>query len=603
MRLLHTQTRQMREFASCTEKYAILSHTWGLDEVTLWDWQNLSPADLESKEGYRKIDFCCKQALQDGYDWVWVDTCCIDKTSSAELSEAINSMFRWYKYSDVCYAHLTDVDDNVTQDTLSDALSKSRWFTRGWTLQELISPAVIIFFSRNWQRLTSKYESRMLLSEIIGIERRYLDPYCLGEACAAKKMSWAALRETSRVEDIAYCLLGIFNVNMPLLYGEGKKAFQRLQEEILKGSPEDHTLFAWGEVASSIRDLPYRVSKKDAARLKDIKWESPKVDEPLYGLLAESPFDFKDSGRFRMAYNLATSYYDQAPGRGVTLLPQILKSRIRIQLPMLCQGHQLTRHWSNPQIATLHEISVACLLCYHEEAPDYLVGIPVVLYSSVAIFSRTETLLMRGVRYPGVLEPLIKRRRMLTIGRPSALGIGTGDVILRRNVCGPNVSSGDGTDPQNHYIPEPILTVFGTGRYPRNGLIGELQYHCRATSSSSTTKQCHFGVKLERMEGVYRLNSPTSIFATIVALDREGIEAGANHLNIPTQNTITLSMPLDGDILNLSYFIFVAVKTERISIDVDTGGYPCFVDVLDIVVTRKGVPDTLLQDIRAIRVL
>ena len=163
------------------------------------------------------------------------DLCCIDKTSSAELSEAINSMYRWYQESGVCYAYLADVPPN--------AFSKSRWFTRGWTLQELIAPSTVIFLDQKWQEIGTKSSLQRVISEITGIPTDILLGGDLEDASIAQRMSWASKRETTRVEDAAYCLMGIFSIHMPMLYGEGERAFIRLQEEIMRVS-DDHSLFA-----------------------------------------------------------------------------------------------------------------------------------------------------------------------------------------------------------------------------------------------------------------------------------------------------------------------------------------------------------------------
>ncbi|KAE8131019.1 ankyrin repeat-containing domain protein [Aspergillus pseudotamarii] len=214
--------------------YAILSHTWGPDEVTL---QNINEPVVKSWKGYKKIEECCSMAHEMGYEYVWIDTCCIDKTSSAELSEAINSMFVWYQEARVCYAYLYDVP--------STPFEESRWFTRGWTLQELIAPQVVIFFNRDWEQLGNKTSLGRRISQRTRIPESILSGEKDLDTCStAQRMSWAAERQTTRVEDRAYCLMGLFGVNMPLIYGERESAFIRLQEEILRIS-EDHSLFAW----------------------------------------------------------------------------------------------------------------------------------------------------------------------------------------------------------------------------------------------------------------------------------------------------------------------------------------------------------------------
>lgn len=244
MRLLDTRTFTLESYFDDVPPYAILSHCWEEEEVIFSDLQDLDAA--RRKKGFVKIENTCAQAIKDGFDYCWIDTCCIQKDSSAELSEAINSMFAWYKSSSKCYAYLADVKD-------SDDFAESKWFTRAWTLQELLAPSHIQtdaetgmeFFSRDWVSLGSKGGLSTTISKITGIPKEYLERTSLDKASISMRMSWAAERQATRSEDIAYSLLGIFDVNMPLLYGEGKyKAFRRLQEEIMKIS-EDETLFAW----------------------------------------------------------------------------------------------------------------------------------------------------------------------------------------------------------------------------------------------------------------------------------------------------------------------------------------------------------------------
>ncbi|KIX04490.1 uncharacterized protein Z518_05360 [Rhinocladiella mackenziei CBS 650.93] len=239
MRLIHTTTLDFHEFFSDIPEYAILSHTWGEDEVS---FQNMSSPDRSQKKGYSKIVQTCDLACQNGIEYAWVDTCCINKTSSAELTESINSMFQWYQDAVVCYAFLDDLSPQVT---VEQGLSSCRWLTRGWTLQELLAPKSLIFFDSERNKRGTKLEYADIISKATGIPKDViLGETPLTDCSVAQKMSWAASRKTTRSEDGAYCLLGIFDVNMPLIYGEGRKAFRRLQEEIIKHR-SDLTVLAW----------------------------------------------------------------------------------------------------------------------------------------------------------------------------------------------------------------------------------------------------------------------------------------------------------------------------------------------------------------------
>lgn len=248
MRLINTRTLDLCEFIDdeIPERYAILSHRWENEEVTFQDWQILSVA--KAKKGFAKIDMACKQAQKHGLDYLWVDTNCIDKTSSIELSEAVNSMFSWYQRSTVCYAYLSDVESirfDMTNESHVQQFRASEWFTRGWTLQELLAPVTLIFYSRGWSEIASRSTMADIICETTRIDTVYLDGNGrFKNASTAQKMSWVSRRETKRIEDMAYCMLGIFDVNLPLLYGEGRKSFIRLQEEIIRTS-NDQSIFCW----------------------------------------------------------------------------------------------------------------------------------------------------------------------------------------------------------------------------------------------------------------------------------------------------------------------------------------------------------------------
>ncbi|KAI6135427.1 heterokaryon incompatibility protein-domain-containing protein, partial [Pisolithus croceorrhizus] len=247
----------LQELDDKTTSYAIVSHRWGVDsEVTYKEMTGLMKMEerrrneIRKRTGYQKIIESCKQAKQDGYEWLWIDTCCIDKRSSSELSEAINSMYRWYQNAQVCYAYLNDVDETVfptKQDNSKFDQSNGwpEWFMRGWTLQELIAPKQIEFFNKDWVFIGNKWRLAPMLENITGIPCEILrDGLGVMRLSVAQIMSWAANRKTTRMEDRAYSLMGLFGVNMPMLYGEGKKAFQRLQLEIIRTST-DHSIFAW----------------------------------------------------------------------------------------------------------------------------------------------------------------------------------------------------------------------------------------------------------------------------------------------------------------------------------------------------------------------
>jgi hypothetical protein len=271
MRLLTAGTLQFFEpKEDVSTEYAILSHRWECDdeEVSYQDMckviqaGNLQPeaGSIQKRRGFRKIYDFSRQALRDGYKYIWIDTCCIDKSSSAELQEAINSMYQWYANSAVCYAYLSDVsmpnhDVNKVGRRLPEtacisSFQASEWFTRGWTLQELLASQNVVFFDTNWKRCGTASDLNVLIQTVAGIDIRGFakgigqDRAKLWTIRVGRRMAWASNRQTKRIEDRAYSLLGLFDVNMPMLYGESERAFQRLQEEIIK-TEEDASILAW----------------------------------------------------------------------------------------------------------------------------------------------------------------------------------------------------------------------------------------------------------------------------------------------------------------------------------------------------------------------
>ncbi|KAK8081033.1 HET-domain-containing protein [Apiospora hydei] len=225
MRLLNVFTYRLESYPDAFEapQYAILSHTWGNEEV-LFDDVNAKGGEEQNWTGRgsaKKILMSVEQARKDRLRYIWIDNICIDKSSSAELSEAINSMFNWYKMSRICYAYLSDVQ-NI------EDLDHCKWLSRGWTLQELIAPDHVEFYGACWSYIGSRESLANELGALTNINKELLsrrDQHTvtveqdLASISIATKMSWARDRKTTRREDIAYCLMGIFNVNMPLLYG------------------------------------------------------------------------------------------------------------------------------------------------------------------------------------------------------------------------------------------------------------------------------------------------------------------------------------------------------------------------------------------------
>lgn len=324
----HLQLELIEEFGRDIPDYAILSHTWGSDEVT---YEQVLDGTAQDHQAYSKVMSAVQQAASDGLAYIWIDSCCINKSSSAELSEALNSMYAWYQKADVCYAFLEDVPESKSED-FEAKFAASRWFTRGWTLQELLAPMHIDFFGANqngtWTLLGDINRLQDQISKITSVEVEYLSGLKnVHDTSIAKRMSWAAGRETKREEDVAYCLLGLFSINMPMLYGEGPRAFLRLQDEIIKRS-DDQSIFAW-------RELDSKECKSADANLANAKpyWSSTQwsMKHPNcsatthiteHGLLADSPLTFAHSRGFvpyRIIRRRQTPYQMSNRGLGINL--------------------------------------------------------------------------------------------------------------------------------------------------------------------------------------------------------------------------------------------------------------------------------------------
>nr|VWP01294.1 Zn(2)-C6 fungal-type domain-containing protein [Ganoderma boninense] len=330
---------------------------------SIWNDPELSP----------KIREACRVARENGYNYIWIDSCCIDKSSSSELSEAINSMYKWYHLAAVCYAYLANVPPGEDNHAEGSAFRKSRWFRRGWTLQELIAPAVVEFLSKDWGPIGSKDTLVDLVESVTKIDRMALlrlEP--LGTFSVAQRLSWAAERQTTRVEDQAYSLLGIFDINMPTLYGEGDRAFRRLQEKIIQRIP-DQTIFAWRKICLPPQNLDH------IRPLTSIHFECEKNPEEHRDFFAIKPSLFTNGGSIRALPHHTTQLLSS---HSLDIEYTSTPYGIRTQLPMIPLTQGLLRRampgYRNIQLSLDSEEGcqwyLAILQCEHVERPGYLLG-------------------------------------------------------------------------------------------------------------------------------------------------------------------------------------------------------------------------------------
>ena len=310
MRLLHATTLKLHEFfGSDIPSYFILSHRWEGAEIS---YQDVRDGTNTESAGWTKVRNACaftrdrevkerrRRGLISEVAYIWIDTCCIDKSSSAELTEAINSMFSWYKHAYECLVYLKDVRNGLSLEAKEKVILQSEWFKRGWTLQELLAPRSLVFISSDWSEvLGSRSDFSSIILEATGIQEDDFKALSKDKVSVARRMSWASSRACTRVEDEAYCLMGLFGVNMPLLYGEGSKAFQRLQTEILKDS-DDESIFAWWRE---------RITLKESFGM---------------GLLAPSPQAFKYSSEVqRYAFDRDAKPYTMT-NKGLQIAPMLM---------------------------------------------------------------------------------------------------------------------------------------------------------------------------------------------------------------------------------------------------------------------------------------
>lgn len=401
MRLLNTHNLNLEEFfPQDVPRYAILSHTWGSEEITFSELKRSN-----RKAGYKKIRGFCDRAVEAGLDYAWVDTCCINKDSSAELSESLNSMFRWYANATICYAYLDDVQGNLSEKETEEAFERSRWLTRGWTLQELIAPKSVVFYGANWAKLGTRDSLKSTIEKVTGIHSLALDgnfEKVRKEFSIAQRMSWAADRKTTRVEDEAYCLLGIFNVNMPLLYGEREKAFIRLQEHIINES-NDQSIFCWSDVTITLGSAKTN--------------HSGYFFNTATGLLAPSPLPFRGCGRIAKIPSLKISDEFKMTKLGLSITGPVISLRER-------------DYWAGLGDHLMY------LRCYDQDAPNHHLAI-MLRQLGEDNFSRKNRTLCRlpGPLWKGTQNKRIYIRKeaaipsyveILQIGKSLAFRIDTG---------------------------------------------------------------------------------------------------------------------------------------------------------------------------------
>ena len=315
-----------------------------------------------------KIREACRVAREAGYEYLWIDSCCIDKSSSSELSEAINSMYQWYGHARICYAYLADVHSSADWTA---AFRSSRWFRRGWTLQELIAPFAVTFLSADWRAIGSKHALVDIVEEITGIPGdALLHEASLDEFSVAQRLSWAAPRETTRVEDRAYSLPGIFDISMPTLYGEGKRAFLRLQEVIIQRIP-DQSIFAWEHVYLDVdarEDLAACVPLRSATELTCEAEESNSKS-----LFASGPELFSLGGRIRAISHddiLRRLSFSQV----ITMQYISTPHGIQTRMPMIPLPLCLLRHTAQDRPDRAPRWYLAILGCEHDDYPGSLLG-------------------------------------------------------------------------------------------------------------------------------------------------------------------------------------------------------------------------------------
>ena len=292
-------------------RYAILSHRWENDQQEEVTFEDMDQGSCQDKAGYKKIKICGGHAAKDGWRYFWVDSCCIMRSDSSELTESLNSMFRWYERAGKCYVYLSDVSkrhrdkgDEKLQESWETDFQRSEWFTRGWTLQELLAPLEVEFFSKEGVSLGNKQSLEQQIHDITEIPILALQGSALSSFSNEQKFAWAKGRRTTREEDWAYSLLGIFEISMPVVYGEGRnKAVRRLEREIDDAS----------KAKQCLRDL----------RVTDPRADKIRIEASKGGLLLDSYLwimEHRDFRRWQNDQQCRLLWIKGDPGKGKTML-------------------------------------------------------------------------------------------------------------------------------------------------------------------------------------------------------------------------------------------------------------------------------------------
>jgi hypothetical protein len=268
----HLRMERIVEVVATYFRCVMLSHRWEEKEPLLNDIQNKVVYELEAVGGIVKLQSFCRIAREAHYRWAWVDTCCINKNNNTEVQKSLNSMFVWYRHSALTIVYLSD----VSPSSKAGALAKSAWNGRGWTVQEFLAPKVILFYQSNWtlyldDRSSNHKESTAIMQELedaTGIDAGTLVAFRPGMTNAREKLQWVSTRVTTLEEDVAYSLFGIFDISLPVIYGEKQNALGRLLQEIVAQSG-DITALDWvGKPSEFNSCLPARITSYEVAACK-----------------------------------------------------------------------------------------------------------------------------------------------------------------------------------------------------------------------------------------------------------------------------------------------------------------------------------------------